>query len=78
MPILSRTYNTVPGGHNLFHYSLYGVTILGVEREGTGQTQVAFVVTPTNREFSYFGSQLYFDANIPFAPGEKVWVLYQT
>jgi len=75
--ITTRTYNTTPGGHVLFHPSLHAVKILSVDRSGLGEDETNVLFGVTNTQFAYFGYKLYFDPLIPFNPGEKVQVIYE-
>lgn len=78
MAIRSRTYHTIPGAHVMWHFTLSGVRILGVTREGTWLQRDGLPGSQGNREFQYFASSIYVSANEPFNPGEKLWVLYET
>lgn len=77
--IRSRVFGTITGSNIIIHPSIARVRMLGVEREGTGMKIVSALTTPTGNEVSYIGvGRLTFDVTIPFQPGERVWVLYET
>lgn len=82
MPLITRDFVTVPGTYILSSPYLYAVRLLGVEREGTGQTNISvpgFGPPPAagSREFIYFGADITFASDLPFNPGEKITVLYE-
>lgn len=74
----SRPYNTVPGTSQMGHFSLSGVRVLGVTREGTWLQRNGLPGSQGNREFQYFARTIYVSTSEPFNPGEKIWVLYET
>lgn len=78
--IVRRDFVTVPGTYIFSSPFIYAVNLLGVERDGLGQTNIsdpAFEPTPVNREFIYSGSSIEFSVYQPFNPGEKLTVLYE-
>lgn len=62
--------------------ALLSATILQVQREGTGHTEVGGTPTPGGREFNYTVGggvgTITFDVNQPFNAGEIIYILYRT
>lgn len=77
MSVKSRTLNTVPGAYQVGHPSFFGASCLGVCREGIEYTRVALSPNGMQYVFTSLGI-ITFDNTIPFNPGEKVFVKYQT
>lgn len=74
--INSRTFITIPGQSNVFHYSLYGARIYGVSRSTDVCDEVSNFVTPSGLQFNHVAGLLRFDPANPFNPNETVFVLY--
>lgn len=76
-------YLTVVAGQNaVSHADLDGATILQVQREGVGHTEVSGTPAAGGREFKYTDGvgtgTITFDAGQPFVTGEIIYVLYRT
>lgn len=78
--VTSDSWETVEGetsisGPGIAGRSFEGKDILEVDREGT---QFDYNPgTPGNREFTYDGVNITFNAGVPFNPGERVFVVWQ-
>ena len=78
MPLITQEFVTTPGMHTFSNPDIYAVRLLGVSREGLGQTLISSSgPIPVDREFSYLGGTLTFSNLLPFNPGEKINVLYE-
>lgn len=73
--------NMTAGQNSVSHASLDGVTVLQVQREGVGHTEVAGTPTAGGREFKYTDGvgtgTITFDANQPALVTEVIYVLYR-
>lgn len=74
--IVARTYYPTAGSRTFFTPELMYVRLLGMKREGVGQTEIP-TGFPGSREFHYTGLNILVSTSNRFNEGEKIWILYE-
>ena len=77
MAVKSRIFTPAPGATQVSHFSIYGVTMLGVSRSGDVHDLGSFPTPPGNHQYTYGISTIYFDPTNPFNLGETVWAIFE-